>query len=340
MKRLLPITSALLLTSALSAQTLTGKTATDFGNEVKAGTSSDANAAKKDTAIDAKGVFVNSMIMGAGHAGSAATIRKLDDRLHRTTTWTASVSDRGNLGSRDSNNDSSANTTGDGGAAGAHGCDFVFAADTDTKGKLTIHVSAGASTGGSATARVKIGDKTYAVKAGDKPMLVSVDVTLTKAGLTASVVTSGACALKGAGFASYGATATVSFTGEPASGGKCTVTDGAKGCGPTLKGTASAGSGFFGPSVKLELSGADKNAIGLLLYSPDGKTLDIGGCPLFSTIAHAAAFITDDTGAATHTLRFPAGRDITISVGEVILSFTTSGVTFKATNTLDIVCTK
>lgn len=338
MKNLFPITAAFLLAGVISAQSVTGKTTTDFGNAIKAGSNSDSDSVAKDTAVGVRGLSATSALMGSGSAASRAAIVKRDDWRTRSTTWSASVSDHASLASRSATNDSSANTTGDGGAAGAHSLDFVFAADNDTKGKLTIYVSARASTGGSATASVTVGTTTYSVKAGEKPIMMSLDVTLTKAGLTASVSTSGACALKGAGSASYGASASVSFTGAASSGGKCTVTDGVKGCGPVLKGTAT--NSTYGSSVKLELSGADKNAIGLLMYSPDGKTVDISGCPLFSTVAHAAAFFTDDMGAATQMLRFPVGRDIKVSVNEVILSFTTSGLTFKSSNTLDIVCTK
>lgn len=340
MKQLLPIASSLLLLGGLSAQTISGKTASDFGNAIKAGTNTDSDSEKKDTAIGARGLGAFSSIRGAGSASSSARVGKSSSWRTGTTTWSASVADRGHLSSDSTSNDSSANTTGDGGKAGAHSVDFMFGATKDTKGTLSVYVSAGASTGGTATASVTVAGKTYSVKAGDRPMRISLDFTLTSKGLPASVSTSGSCALKGRGRANYGAHASVSFTTKTSTGGgKCTVTEGTKGCGPVLKGTASSGSTRYGPSVKLELSGAAKGSIGLLLYSDDGKTVDIGGCPLFSSVVHAAAFTTSSTGTKTQTLRFPRSRDIKVSVGHVILSFTSTGITFKSSNTLDIVCT-
>lgn len=338
MKHLLPITSALLLVGGLSAQTVSGKTATDFGNEVKAGTASDSDSEKKDTMIGARGLGASSVIRGSAYASSFASVRKSTSRYTGRTTVSGAVSDRASLSSRSSSNKSSANTTGDSGKAGAHSVSFEMKADKDTKGTLTIYVSASASTGGAATASVKVGDKTYAVKAGDRPMRVTMDFTLTSMGVMATAETSGSVSLDGSGRKGYGASASISFTSaDSSSDPKCEIKDGVKGCGPTLAGTAS--SSRFGHSVTLNLKGAAKSSIGILLWSSDGKTMDISGCPLFMSPMAPQAFTTDDMGEKTHRLRLP-NRDLKFSLQDVILSFDSMGISFKSSNTLDITCTK
>lgn len=337
MKKLLPITSALLIAGGLSAQSVSGKTATDFGNAVKAGTSSDSDSEKKDTTVGSRGLSARSSLRAGAYASSFARASKSTDRRSGKTTIYGYVSDRGSLSSRSRSNKSSANTTGDGGKAGAHSVNFEMKADSDTKGTLTIYVSAGASTGGTATASVKVGDKTYSVKQGDKPMRVSMDFTLTSKGVMASASTSGAASLDGAGRKSYGAYASVSFSYGGSSSGSCEIKEGVKGCGPTLKGTAS--SSRFGHSVRLNLSGADKGAIGILLWSADGKTVAVNGCPLFTAPMAPQAFTTSSTGTKTHSLRLP-NRDLSFSLKDLILTFDSKGISFKSSNSLDITCKK
>ena len=339
MKHFLPITSALLLAGGLSAQSVSGMTATDLGNAVKAGTKVSAHAVKKGTKIGTRGLRASSYLRGTGFASSSTKAGKFYDRRTRKTGIYGNVSDHGSLYSRISTGGGSANTTGNGGKAGAHGSHFMFSAAKAVKGKMTLYVFASASKGGGASATASAGGKTLSAKAGDKPKTMTFVVTLDSKGMAAMASTSGKVALKGRGRMGYRSYASVSFVADSSTGGGgCKIVTGAKGCGPVLKGTA--GSSFFGKSVKLELSGAAKNAVGLLLFSPDGKTVSIKGCPLFSKLAHVAVFRTDKDGKSTQRLRIPRGRDVKVSVEDVVLTFSAKGIDFKSSNTLNISCSK
>ncbi len=337
---------SLLTTAVAGAQSGSGTTKTAFGNVVQLGTKVDRHSLKTGTRLTSLGPIVTSSVRGRGIASprvsatSKATAGAVDLVVGRVrkTGYRGFVSDVGVLYNRISRSLTvDAATTGNGGKAGSHTCRFVFSATKPTPGTLELEGLA-LGRGGTAAASVAAAGKVLSVQAGGSSKKLLVRVTLDSRGLVALVSTSGLARLRGRGRASYQSIASVTFVPDDPVKNRCKVAVGAQGCGPLLTGVAS--SGQLGESIRFELDRAAKTALGLQMFSPDGKTVPVQGCPLFRSVVFVAAFQTDGRGKSSAVLRIPKGLGFTFSVGDVILIPASVGVRFASSNTLDVRCRK
>ncbi len=342
MKHILLLAGASILAGSLSAQVVvTGKTTTVLGAFAQAGTTKSLKTVKANTAFT-RYASARAYVRGAS-ASSSGYVGSGYNWWTRQKYSYASTSLSGSIYGMSATSMGNANSTTDakGGKPGAVTLAYMFKGKAATKGKLTVSLSGYASKGNTASVSVKIGTSTYKWDNTMKRFSKTLDVTIPAAGLAVSVTGNGAGALKGKGRSYYSARAYVSFTPAASSGGigTCKVVKGTNSCGPILTGTV--GKPVFGRhSVTLALSKAPISSFGLLLYSPDGKTVAMKNkCILFSKVVGFGLVRTDKTGAAKTTLRIPGKKDMKFWVQDAILKF---GKTpeLVTSNTLGIVCTK
>ena len=310
----------------------TGKTTTEMSAKATCGTNSKTDTEKTNTA------FTRSIGVGASYrfcssAGGSGRVGSHYDWWRRKTVTYAKASAGSSVWGYQTSSKGSANV---GGAKG-NGLQFTFAADKDTKGKLTITVGGFASTKQSSFASVKFGSTTIAWKSGERAKTQTMDVTIGKSGMTFDTITQSDAALAGRGRASASSYVSISFAADATSSGKCEIKKGVDGCGPELAGTAS--SSFFGHTITFKLTKAYPNALGLRLWSPDGKTVVVGKCPLFTNVGIVAGFTTDKNGEATSVARLGRG-DFKSSVEAIVLRIGSSGLEWQSSNTLDVTCSK
>jgi hypothetical protein len=326
------LSSALLLaTPALAQVSGAGVTTTEIKASATCGTNSKSDSEKKDTKFS-RGIGVAASYRYCSSAHGGASIHSSMNHWTRQYTTSANASASASVWGKDASSKGSANV----GDKSGNGIQFTLSADSDTKGKLTVRLGGGASDKQTASASVTVGNETLNWKAGEKPVSKSWDITVGKSGFAIDTTTLADAALDGKGRASAHASVSISFVSEKSGGGKCEIKDGVAGCGPELKGSAT--SSFRGHNLTLDLSKAAAGGIGLRAWSKDGKTFDLGGCPIFMELGPLAAFIVDDKGNATQNVRLPRG-DYKLFVQNIVLSLTPS-VAVKSSNSLEITCSK
>lgn len=310
----------------------TGETTTDMTAKATCGQNSQSDLEKSGTKFT-RGIGVFASQRFCSTASGGGSVGRYTDWWTRKLTTYARANANTSVWGGSSSSSGTANVGGDNG----NGIKFTLAADADTKGTLTVVVGGSATTNQSAAASVKFGSTTLSWKAGQNAVRQSATVTIGKSGMVFETTTGAKSALNGRGRAAASSYVSISFVADGGST-KCEIKKGVDGCGPVLEGSES--SSFFGHTITLKLSKGYPNAFGLRLWSPDGKTVSINKCPVFTDIAAAFAFSTDKDGINTSRVFLSARQDFKMSVEAITLRFGTGGLEWQASNTLDISCTK
>ncbi len=338
----LSILGAALLVSAASAQStkpaVTGQTMTEIHSAVSLNKAMDKAMVKKGSKFT-RYLRSRAQVRG-GYVSTYASAGKHHSRRKHKTYYYASLSNYGRIYGRNASDKGAASVNDGAKTPGQFKVAYKFDLPKNVKGKFYVSLYGRTSKNSMVALTATVGkNKPVMWSNGKKYAKAEFSYDFAKGPVVVQLWAKSKMSLSGKARESFSARGSVSFVPQqivvpPV---KLTVTPGKANCGGTLAGKVDPKSPRFANIVHCKLSKAQPNALGVVLLSPNGKTISFGKCRFFNNVyGIMGIFRTDKSGMAQHRLYLPRNKKFTVYVQDVVLKLGRRGPSVTASNDLKI----